>query len=80
MNDICNMSILLFTIMYADDTSVLLSGKGLSDLSSLLTNELELFYTWLNSNKLFPYTHKTFYHLFHRARSKKHYYFNCTNK
>ena len=27
VNDICNISNLLFNIMYADDTSVLLSGK-----------------------------------------------------
>ena len=33
MNDICNASQFLFTIMYADDTSVLLSGKDLHDLT-----------------------------------------------
>ena len=27
MNDICNVSELLYTIMYADDTSVIMSGK-----------------------------------------------------
>ena len=30
MNDICNVSELLFTILYADDTCVLLSGKDLT--------------------------------------------------
>ena len=32
MNDICNVSELLFTILYADDTCVLLSGKDLTKL------------------------------------------------
>ena len=31
----------LFNIMYADDTSVLLSGDDLNDLTSLLNKELE---------------------------------------
>ena len=33
MNDICNISNFLFNIMYADDTSVLLSGDDLNDYS-----------------------------------------------
>ena len=37
VNDICNISIFLFNIMHADDTSVLLSGD---DLTCLLNKEL----------------------------------------
>ena len=36
--------------MYADDTSVLLSGDDLNDLTCLLNKELE--FIWLKSNKL----------------------------
>ena len=52
VNDIGNISNLLFNIMYADDTSVLLSGKNLNDLICLLNKELDLLYIWLKSNKL----------------------------
>ena len=36
MNDICSVSKLLFTLLYADDTCVLLSGKDLNDLIAVL--------------------------------------------
>ena len=44
MNDICNVLILLFNIMYADDTSVLFSGDDLNNLNCLLNKELELLF------------------------------------
>ena len=47
MNDICNISNFLFNIMYADETSVLLSGDDLKDLTCLLNKELELLFIYL---------------------------------
>ena len=44
VNNIYNVSIFLFNIMYADDTSVLLSGDDLNDLTCLLNMELELLF------------------------------------
>ena len=41
MNDIGNISDFLYTILYADDTSVLLNGKDYSHLIELLNTELE---------------------------------------
>ena len=38
--------------MYGDDTSILLSGDDLNDLTFLLNKELELLFIWLKSNKL----------------------------
>ena len=62
---------LLFGIMYADDTSVLLSGDDLNDLTCLLNKELELLFIWLNSNKLSLNTQKTLYLKFHMAMNKR---------
>ena len=41
-----------FNIMYADDTSVLLSGDDQNDPTCMLNKELELLFMWLKSNKL----------------------------
>ena len=70
INDIGNISNLLFNIMYVDATSVLQSGNNLNDLICLLNKELDLLSIWLNSNKLSLNTQHTFYLLFHRARIK----------
>ena len=56
--------------MYADDTSVLVSGKHLNDLICLLNKELDILSIWLHSNKLSLNIQNTFYLLFHRARLK----------
>ena len=70
MKDICNVSKFLYTILYADDTCVLLNGKDLNNLIQSMNTELDLLSTWLKSNKLSLNTHKTFFQLFHRARMK----------
>ena len=41
MNDICNVSKLMFTILYADDTCVLLRGTDLSKLIKLINSEFQ---------------------------------------
>ena len=58
----------MFTILYADDTCVLLRGTDLSKLIKLINSELNLLSTWFKSNKLSLNTGKTFYTVFHRAR------------
>ena len=52
MNDIFNVSNFLFTILYADDTCVVLDGKSRENLITLMNQELHLFYIWLHCNKL----------------------------
>ena len=68
MNDICSVSKLLFTLLYADDICVLLSGKDLNDLIAVLNVELISLSVWLKSNKLSLNTQKTFFMVFHRAK------------
>ena len=60
----------MFTILYADDTCVLLRSTDLSKLIKLIKSELNLLSTWFKSNKLSLNTGKTFYMVFHRARLK----------
>ena len=70
MNDICNVSELLYTIMDADDTSVIMSGNDLESLIQSVNSELCLLNTWLKANKLSLNVNKTYYLIFHRARIK----------
>ena len=70
MSDIFNVSEFPFTVLYADDTSILVNGSNYSDLVQLLNNELCLLTNWLKANKLFLNVQKTFYMVFHRARIK----------
>ena len=51
MNDICNVSYLC-TILYEDDTSVLVNDKNLDKLHEILNDELNKLSTWLKANKL----------------------------
>ena len=69
-NDICNASELLFYILYADDTAVLLKGKELKELLVILSEELERINLWLQANKLTLNTRKSVFIVFHRARLK----------
>ena len=70
MNDICNVSTLLYTVLFADDTSVLMKGKNINSLIQQLNTELNLLSDWLRANKLSLNADKTFYLIFHRARLK----------
>ena len=70
MNNICNVSDLMFAIMYADETCFLMNGTDLHKLIKQLNVEVDSLCTWFKSNKLSLNTQKTFYMIFHRARLK----------
>ena len=70
MNDICNVSEFLFTILYADDTCVLVNGTDLEIVFRILNKELCKLFIWLNANKLSRNVSKTYYVIIHRARIK----------
>ena len=59
MNYICNVSELLYTIMYADDTSGIMSGNNLKNLIQSVNSELCLLNTWLKANMLSLNVNKT---------------------
>ena len=70
MNDISHASKNLFNILYADDTSILLSGSDLQKLVFEINTELELILEWFKVNKLTLNIDKTYYMVFHRGRRK----------
>ena len=71
MNDFSRASDLLFTILFADDTSVFLEGQNYNQIIDCLNTELEKVDIWLKANKLTINIKKTSFMVFHRARLKK---------
>ena len=70
MNDFSRSSDLLFSILFADGTSVFIEGTNLENISKILNTELEKVIMWLKANKLTINTKKTHYMMFHRTRIK----------
>ena len=70
MNDIYNVSDLMFAIMYEDDICFLINGTDLNKLIKQLNVKLKSLCTWFKSTKLLLNTQKNFYMVFHRTRLK----------
>ena len=73
INDLPNISPLLYMLMYADDTNVFLCGKNLNTLETLMNNELISLTDWLNANKLSLNVNKTHYMVISPPRTKPNY-------
>ena len=67
MNDFSRASDLLFSILFADDTSVFIEGTNYSDMCTILNEELDKVDIWLRANRLTINLKKTHYMLFHRT-------------
>ena len=74
INDFSNASELLFSILFADDTSVFIEGYEYDKMIKILNKEMKTIDTWLECNGLVINTDKTHYMVFHRAK------FKSTNK
>ena len=70
VNDICNVSPMLFKILYADDTCVLISGNHLNDLIDRLNTELISLNNWFKANKLSLNTKKNIFYDFSSFQNK----------
>ena len=70
MNDFFRASDILFPILFADDTTVLIEDHIYNDIIKILNNELYKIDTWLWANNLTININKTHYMIFHRARTK----------
>ena len=70
INDISRSSDLLFSILFADDTSVFIEGTSYDKVIDIVTKKIELINIWLRANKLTINIKKTHYMMFHRTRIK----------
>ena len=70
IHDLGNVSEFLYSILYADDTCILLNGNDYLNLMTFLNVELGKVSIWLRANKLSLNVQKTYYMVFHRAKIK----------
>lgn len=70
INDFSRASDLLFSIIFADDTSVFLQGTCYDTIIDIMNEELKKIGLWLRANKLTINLKKTHYMVFHRAKIK----------
>ena len=71
INDFSRSSDLLFSILFADDATVIIEGMNYKDIINNLNLELKKVDSWLSANKLTINIKKTHYMMFHRTRIKQ---------
>ena len=59
INDMCNVSMLMKSIVFADDTNFFYSGDNLSKVCETVSTELDKLHRWFQVNKLSLYIAKT---------------------
>jgi hypothetical protein len=64
INDMPNASSILSTFLFCDDTTLLISGKNLSEIIPILNCELQKVCEWFRTNKLSLHPDKTKYMIF----------------
>ena len=69
-NDMSNVSQLLFTLLFADDTNVFTIGKDVRQLLAIVNDELTKNVEWLNVKKLSLNVKKTHYMIFSLSRNR----------
>ena len=52
INDMCNVSMLMKSIVFADDTNFFYSGDNLSQACEIVSTELGKIHSWFQVNKL----------------------------
>ena len=73
INDLTKISTKLFTLMFADDTSIFISGSDLYMMEKTLNDEMKKVDTWLKVNKVYLNISKTHFMLF-KVSKTVHYY------
>ena len=70
INDIASVSKELFSLLFADDSNMFVTGKNCNELIDIMNREMVKVVHWLNSNKLSLNLTKTHFIIFKRARTK----------
>ena len=68
VNDLPNVSDILFPLLFADDTNLFLSGNDLNNMINVINGEVRKIVSWLNCNKLSLNIKKNPFCYFHLQR------------
>ncbi len=71
VNDLPNVSVFFFSILFADDTNVFVAGNNLQELTTTVNIELDKLSEWLRLNKLSIRVPKTHYMVFSNKHKKQ---------
>ena len=70
INDLANVSNVLFSLLFADDSNMFVSGKNPDELVNMMNAEMTKIVNWLRTNKLSLNLKKTHFIIFHKKRGK----------
>ena len=70
INDMCNVSMLMKSILFADDTNLFYSGDKLSQVCETVSTELGKLHRWFQVNKLSLNIAKTNFMIFGNKQCK----------
>ena len=73
VNDICNVSKSLKSILFADDTNLFYAGKDLDEVCKIVSRELNILHIWFQVNKLSLNVAKTNFMIFGNKRFEENY-------
>ena len=79
VNDLPNFDNKVFTLMFADDSSLFISGPNLDELMHRTKNIIIKVQNWINTNKLSLNLKKTKFMIFSTRDIKEHDYINVRN-
>ena len=70
INDLASVSNKLYTLLFANDSNMFISGKNLNDLIDTMNMEMIKVIEWLQVNELSLNLKKTYFMVFRRKRGK----------
>ena len=73
VNDMCNVSKYLKSILFADDTNLFYAGKDLDEVCKIVSRELNILHIWFQVNKLSLNVAKTNFMIFGNNRFEENY-------